>query len=130
MPSIVTVPDAPPLDRVALYEQVGDEADLLMKVIEMFRADSVRVMARLREALASGDAEEVQQGAHRLKGALLTLGGKPAAEAAMHLERMGRERDLSEGPAMLTRLRDEIARLNPELDAVLRGLDVRTAANL
>ena len=130
MPSPVTVSDAPPLDRVALYEQVGDEADLLLKVIEMFRADSVKVMARLQEALASGDAEEVQQSAHRLKGALLTLGGKPAAEAAMHLEHMGREGDLREGSAMLIRLRHELTRLDPELEAVTRGLDLRTAANL
>jgi CheY-like chemotaxis protein len=130
MSSVATAPDAPPLDRVALYEQVGDEADLLLKVIEMFRADSVLVVTRLQNALASGDAEEVQQGAHRLKGALLTLGGKPAAEVAMHLEHMGRAGDLAEGPALLARLRHELTRLDPELEAVMRGLDIRTAANL
>jgi CheY-like chemotaxis protein len=130
MPSIDAAPDAPALDRTALYEQVGDEADLLLRVIEIFRADSVKVMARLQEALASGDAEEVHQSAHRLKGALLTLGGKPAAEVAMHLERMGRDGNLAEGPALLARLRHELIRLDPELEAIVSGLDIRTAANL
>src|SRR6185436_9685059 len=37
---------APALDRTALYEQVGDEADLLLKVIEMFRADSALVVGK------------------------------------------------------------------------------------
>ena len=97
MSSVSDSSDAPVLDRVALYEQVGDEADLLLKVIEMFRNDSVQVVAKLDAALASGDASEVQQGAHRIKGALLTLGGKAAAEVAMHLEHMGRDGDLSDG---------------------------------
>ena len=127
---VTAVSDAPALDRTALYEQVGDEADLLLQVIEMFRVDSVKVMASLQKALASGDAEEVHQSAHRLKGALLTLGGKPAAEVAMHLERIGRAGNLAEGPVLLTRLRHELTRLDPELEAIVSGLDIRTAANL
>ena len=121
--------DIPVLDRIALYEQVGDEADLLLKVIEMFRIDSVSVVAKLDVALTEGDASEVQQGAHRIKGALLTLGGKAAANVAMHLEHMGREGDVSQGMPLLTDLRHELERLAPELDAVVRGLDVPVAAN-
>jgi CheY-like chemotaxis protein len=122
--------EAPVLDRTALYEQVGDEADLLLKVIEMFRNDSVQVVAKLETALANDDASEVQQGAHRVKGALLTLGAKAAAEVAMHLEHMGRAGDLTNGTARLAQLREELTRLAPELDAVVSGLDIRTAANL
>ena len=122
--------DLPVLDRTALYEQVGDEADLLLKVIEMFRSDSVQVAAKLETALAAGDASEVQQGAHRVKGALLTLGAKAAADVAMRLEHMGRVGDLTGGPELLTALRHELTRLDPELETVVRGLDIRTAANL
>ncbi|MEO6026859.1 MAG: response regulator [Candidatus Binatia bacterium] len=121
--------DIPVLDRTALYEQVGDEADLLLKVIEMFRIDSVSVVAKLDVALSEGDASEVQQGAHRIKGALLTLGGKAAADVARHLEHMGREGDVSQGMPLLADLRRELARLEPELDSVVRGLDVPVAAN-
>ena len=96
----------------------------------MFRADSVSVMAKLEAALAASDASEVQQGAHRLKGALLTLGGKPAADVAMRLERMGREGELVGAPELLASLRVELTRLDPELDAVVQGLEVQVAANL
>ncbi len=131
VPMSSTAPaDIPVLDRTALYEQVGDEADLLLKVIEMFRIDSVSVVAKLDTALNEGDASEVQQGAHRIKGALLTLGGKAAANVAMHLEHMGREGDVSQGMPLLGDLRRELARLEPELDDVVRGLDVPVAANL
>ncbi len=125
-----TSTDVPVLDRTALYEQVGDEADLLLKVIEMFRNDSVQVVRKLDAALAGHDASEVQQGAHRLKGALLTLGAKPAADVAMHLEQMGRAGDVSGGAAVLAELRTQLTRLDPELDAVVQGLEIRTAANL
>ncbi len=120
----------PILDRIALYEQVGDEADLLLKVIEMFRNDSVQVMARLQDALATNNASEVQQGAHRLKGALLTLGGKRAGEVALRLEQMGRTGNLDGGVAALAQLREELTRLDPELESVVAGLDVRSAAAL
>jgi len=122
--------DAPVLDRTALYEQVGDEADLLLKVIEMFRTDSVSVVAKLDAALAIGDASEVQQAAHRIKGALLTLGGKAAAGVAMRLEHMGRAGDLSNGAADLALLRHELERLDPELESVTSSLQVATVANL
>jgi HPt (histidine-containing phosphotransfer) domain-containing protein len=122
--------DAPVLDRTALYEQVGDEADLLLKVIEMFRTDSVSVVAKLDAALARGDASEVQQAAHRIKGALLTLGGKAAAGVAMRLEHMGRAGDLSNGAADLAQLRHELTRLDPELESVTSSLQVPTVANL
>jgi signal transduction histidine kinase/CheY-like chemotaxis protein len=127
-PEVAMSTNVPALDRNALYEQVGDEADLLLKVIEMFRTDSALVMAKLADAIASGDAEEVQQGAHRLKGALLTLGGKPAAEVALRLELMGRHAELAEAPAALAQLHVELARLDPELEAVTNSLPIPTAA--
>jgi CheY-like chemotaxis protein len=126
--SMSTTPssDLPILDRAALYEQVGDEADLLLKVIEMFRRQRRSSPARRRRERHAGG----QQGAHRVKGALLTLGAKAAAEVAMHLEHMGRAGDLTNGTARLAQLREELTRLAPELDAVVSGLDIRTAANL
>jgi two-component system sensor histidine kinase EvgS len=127
-PEVVMSTNVPVLDRNALYEQVGDEADLLLKVIEMFRADSVQVMTKLAAAVTSAVAEDVQQGAHRLKGALLTLGAKPAAEVALRLEQMGRHGELAEAPAALAQLRDELVRLEPELEAVTNGLPLPTAA--
>jgi CheY-like chemotaxis protein len=127
-PEVAMSIDVPALDRVALYEQVGDEADLLLKVIEMFRVDSVQVMAKLADAVATGNAEEVQQGAHRLKGALLTLGGKPAAEFALQLEQMGRRGELAEAAPALAQLRHELTRLEPELEAVTNSLPLPTAA--
>jgi signal transduction histidine kinase/DNA-binding response OmpR family regulator len=130
--SMSTTPssDLPVLDRTALYEQVGDEADLLLKVIEMFRKDSGQVVAKIEKALADSDASEVQQAAHRVKGGLLTLGAKAAADVAMRLEHMGRAGDVTGGTELLTKLREELTRLDPELESVVNGLDIRTAANL
>jgi hypothetical protein len=48
----------------------------------------------------------------------------------MRLEHMGRAGDLTGGPELLVALRAELTRLDPELDAVVQGLEIRTAANL
>jgi signal transduction histidine kinase/CheY-like chemotaxis protein/HPt (histidine-containing phosphotransfer) domain-containing protein len=108
------------LDRSALYEQVGDEPELLLRVVQLFLADSRDVLSKLLEGLGAQDQDAIQRGAHRLKGALLTLGAKPAAEVALRLERMGREGKLDDAGGTLDELRRELARLEPELEALAR----------
>jgi len=112
----------PILDRGALYEQVGDEPDLLLRVVQLFLADSREVLASLLEGVSRQDQDSVQRGAHRLKGALLTLGAKPAADVALRLERMGRDGHLADASAALDELRHELARLEPELDALVQSI--------
>jgi two-component system, sensor histidine kinase and response regulator len=108
----------PVLDKTMLFEQVGDEPELLLRVIHLFIADSREVLLKLLDGLAQHDQDAVQRGAHRLKGALLTLGAKPAADVALQLERMGREGRLEEADAVLASLRRELERLEPELNRI------------
>ena len=60
--------------------------------------------------------------AHRLKGALGTLGARAATEAALKLERLGSDGNLADAPAVLGRLQKEIERLEPELTDLARGV--------
>jgi two-component system sensor histidine kinase/response regulator len=108
----------PALDRTLLFEHVGDEPDLLLQVIQMFLQDSRDVLAKLLDGVSRADPETVQQSAHRLKGALLTLGAQPAAELAYELERLGREGQLERAGTVLSDLERELARLEPELTAL------------
>ena len=110
--------EPPVLDKAALHDQVGDEPDLLLRIVGMFLSDSRQVLESLDHGLASGDAEEIARAAHRLKGALLTLGAGPAADVALQLERMGREGDLAQAETTVEALRRELDRLEPELTAL------------
>jgi signal transduction histidine kinase/DNA-binding response OmpR family regulator len=114
----VAKPPQPILDRSALYEQVGDEPELLLRVVQLFLTDSREVLASLLDGLSRQDKDTIQHGAHRLKGALLTLGAKPAADVALRLEHMGREGSLADAGTALADLERELAALEPELDAL------------
>mgnify|MGYP001224698022 CR=1 FL=1 len=62
------------------------------------------MLSAIREAIAQGDDEALARAAHRLKGSVGNFGARRAVEAALRLEDMGREGDLSgaeEGYQML-----------------------------
>ena len=50
------------------------------------------------------DAGAIEQGTHKLKGALVTLAAKPAADAARRLEGIGREGALGQAAEALSAL--------------------------
>ncbi len=108
------------LDREALYDQVGDDPELLLRIVGLFLDDSRTVLADLLEGLTKNDNDAIQRGAHRLKGALLTLGANPAAEVARELERLGRSGSLDGADTVLHDLQRELAALQPELEALTR----------
>lgn len=111
----------PILDRTSLYEQVGDDPELLLTVVELFLEDSREILAALVEGLSRHDNQAVQQGAHRLKGSLLTLGAKPAAAVARELEQMGRTSTLEGANDVFDDLKRQLAALQPELDALTQA---------
>jgi HPt (histidine-containing phosphotransfer) domain-containing protein len=87
-------------DRTAALEHCGGDAQLLGELISMFLVEIPGWMANLSEGLASGNAEKVKRTAHTIKGAVSTFGARPAQAAALRLETIGKQGDLSEaGPA-------------------------------
>jgi CheY-like chemotaxis protein/HPt (histidine-containing phosphotransfer) domain-containing protein len=87
-------------DRAAALERCGDDAALLHELIEMFLQESVIWMRDLDVALKAGNADQVKRLAHTIKGAVGTFAAAPAYEAALRMEIIGKEGNLSTaGPA-------------------------------
>jgi HPt (histidine-containing phosphotransfer) domain-containing protein len=57
------------------------------------------------DGLCAGDADKVRRGAHSIKGAVSILGGKAAFEAALRLETLARQGDLSQAESAWQALR-------------------------
>jgi len=66
----------PSWSRAEVLDRLGGDEELLQELCQIFLKESPRLMEKLRQGMANGDAEAVQRAAHSLKG-------------------MGRERDLS-----------------------------------
>ncbi len=66
------------------------EDGLLAELLHMYVDSASSCIERLRAAIASGDAEELRQAAHRLKGGSLNVGAQRVAGVAAHVEELAR----------------------------------------
>ncbi len=108
------------VDAARLLASVeGDEA-MLHDLVETFLAEQPRQEQTIAEALAHRDAAAVARAAHGFKGVLLTMAAMPAADCARKLEMIARSTRLDEAFAAHAELRAELARVEPELRALLR----------
>ena len=116
---VIKVPDAVPerlFDRArALEMNDGDEA-LLEMLAQALREDLPRQWARVRATIDDGDCAEVMRAAHKLKGALATLGIAAVRDRVLELENSAREGNLDRCKALRDQLEPMVAQLRQELE--------------
>lgn len=110
-----TTQDASVLDLEDALARVDGDHQLLAELAALFLDSCPAMQAAIEEALAHGDAKALQHAAHTLKGSVGNFGAQAAFDAALALEQMGRQGDLSGAEAALAHLTAEIARLQPVL---------------
>ena len=82
-------------------------------------------MAEIQEAIANGDSRALMAAAHSLKGGVGSFAAKPTYEAALRLEMMGHNGDLSHARDAYAALEAELSRLIGFLARLGRGRDGR-----
>jgi CheY-like chemotaxis protein len=95
--------DASVLAQLHAFEEPG-EASLLSELIVAFRGSTPGHVARLKTALAAGDAIAFGDAAHVLKGSAATLGAARLRIAAYDLELRGRDHNLLNAEVQLVAL--------------------------
>jgi HPt (histidine-containing phosphotransfer) domain-containing protein len=71
--------------------QESSGVNLIEPVITTYLDDSPRVLAALREAVATGNPESLRRNAHYFKSSSATLGATRLAELCKEMELMGKE---------------------------------------
>ena len=89
---------------------------ILPQLLASFSAVTPRRLAALREAIAAGDAQGVNQEAHTLKGSSANLGARQMARLCGDLEMLGQTSDLSQAASLLARIEVEFARVRMALE--------------
>jgi two-component system sensor histidine kinase/response regulator len=64
--------------------------DVFRDLLGLFRSDAPPLLAAMRSAAAAGNAGQLRQAAHSLKGAAANLGARQMASFAAELEAIGR----------------------------------------
>jgi PAS domain S-box-containing protein len=114
------------LDAATLLTACDAHPSLLEKMVAVFRADAPRHLERMGNALRVGNAAELRESAHKLRGLLLAF-SPTAAEKALLLEEAGAAGQLDGAAETYRALTGMVAGLGPQLDRVsVEGLKGRT----
>lgn len=106
-------------DRVRLLDLVDHDLDLLREIVVLLFEDTPVWLEDLEDASEARDGEALRSTAHALKGALGNFAADRASQLAASLEKMGRNEELEEAPAMVEKLIEELATLSTDLESMI-----------
>ena len=89
--------------------------ELCRIVLEQIREDLPQLQANANQH----DMLHLREAAHRLKGSFASIAAQGACDASRTLEHIAKENRMDELVTALNRLESEIARLTPEMEAIL-----------
>ena len=96
--------------------ELGMEQDEMRELLVIFIESSESDLVKLKQALIEGDAKQVADAAHSIKGASANLGFMDIFSVAKNLEQKARENSL-EG------LTDEVHILKDRLSSITKSID-------
>ncbi|NLY01485.1 MAG: response regulator [Rhodopirellula sp.] len=94
--------------EVALASCFGSHA-MFVKMAEFFLAESTEVLNQLDAAVRGGNATALAAAAHRLRGTIVYLGARSAADAAQQVEQLGKSGDLTGAAEKVRELSRQVA---------------------
>jgi CheY-like chemotaxis protein len=121
-------PAAPPassaaevLDRQVLGQlgalRTNGKPDLLARTINLYLVESPKLMQKLKQAAAAGDAPEIVRSAHSLKSSSANVGATALSRHCGDIEASARRADTEEARRIFARLEAEHGRVQSALSA-------------
>jgi HPt (histidine-containing phosphotransfer) domain-containing protein len=113
-----------PIDMAVLAKTAGSNAPrLLPQLIPIFLEDGDLLVSRMAQAIQMGDANQLQQAAHRLKGNSASLGTMTIAHLTSQLENLGKAGELATAVQTFTLLSEEYNKVKAALLTLLNQGD-------
>lgn len=106
-------------DKNAALNRIGGDMDFLIKVIKEFFKVYPNMLSDIHRAIERNDDKTLTYSAHTLKGTIGELSAKAAFEAALRLEMIGRNGDLTNVRNDYNTLLKEIDRLKETLEGLM-----------
>ena len=102
--------ELPALDHDLFLANCHQNPEHQREIVGLFQGEVPRWSGALAEALARGDAQQLEETGHTIKGATGQFGGAAASAAARRLEEAGRNGNLSVAAEVVTELTRELDR--------------------
>ncbi len=90
-------------------EKLGGDEQLFQDVMRIFLEESGQHLAKLRRAIAEGQAEVIEKTAHSLKGELGYMGAPELVQKTRKLEEMGRRGDVEQAVSLFVALESDLS---------------------
>jgi CheY-like chemotaxis protein len=119
---------SPEPDGDTILEAVGGNVKLLARVRDAFVSQSPRLIDAMRDAIAQRNADILYRSAHTLKGAISNFGMGEALDAAIQIERAGRDADFARASTLLPKLEVAVRELEDRMSATLAAAQSSGAA--
>jgi HPt (histidine-containing phosphotransfer) domain-containing protein len=103
------------IDRLKALSRVDGDGELMASLVDIFFTQATVMMETIRAAVASGDPGKLEEAAHRLKGSVSIFCAEDTTEAALTLEKIGRDGDIKNAAKALALLEQQMAKLQPAL---------------
>ncbi len=108
----------PALDWAGLLECWEDDREFALELLTTFLRQLPGQQSDLASAVAGGDPQEIATTAHSLKGSLLAIIAKPAAELTLALEIMGRQGGTEGSTDLWNQLDEQLTLLKGEIEKI------------
>jgi HPt (histidine-containing phosphotransfer) domain-containing protein len=89
-----------------LFNRIGDE-EIIVLFAESFVKNGEKIMTSLKDAVASGDPEEIELYGHALKGSASNIGAIPLAKLAWQLENSAAQKNTESADEWMTQIAAE-----------------------
>ncbi len=101
--------------------RIDGDVEFFKELIQIFLENYSEQLTMIQDAVGRGDSKVLERAAHTLKGSVGIFCAKYVFEAALQLELMGREDNLTGARDAYATLEKEMGRLKPGLESVLKG---------
>jgi two-component system sensor histidine kinase/response regulator len=101
----------PSFDPDEALSIVEGDRDLFLELVHVFRENYPTELSSIRDAIGLRDSEALWRASHHFKGTLSALAAGPACDAAVRLEDIGRNADLTEPRPPIPRWSNTFRRL-------------------
>ena len=114
-------PEARVFDQAAALNRVEGDEELLRELAGLFLEEAPGLLAQMRQALTTGDADGLERAAHSLKGSASNIDAHATFEAARDLESLARDEGTAQAGPAADRVAGAVASLTDVLARLTEG---------
>lgn len=107
-----------PMDLEGALRRANGKKAFVKKLLDYLVESMPERLEEMAKFIENDHPEQLAHQAHGLKGVAATLGITPMTEAALKMEKMGKRKDLTQGPTVLNEIKAVLSRLEAFIDTI------------